>query len=171
MASTARTLLPIDTDVCSAIEHPLRATMLDLLGDEAMHVEELTQALADRGHDKAPTTVRHHLDILKDAGLVEIDAVEARGGAALKYYRSNTRLLGYELTQDQTARLEDADRAMLGELDQALERVLADHGDAIRRVAEDLKPCPYCATPHFTEFVVLKLIERAASEAVPEAVG
>lgn len=171
MASTARTLLPIDTDVCSALEHPLRATILDLLGDEPMHVEELTEALADRGHDKAPTTVRHHLDVLKDAGLVELDAVEARGGAALKYYRSNTRLLGYELTEDQAARLEDAERAMLGDLTDALETVLADHGDAIREVADDLKPCPYCSRPHFTEFVLLKLIERAASEAVPEVVG
>lgn len=170
MAAT-RTLLPLATDVCSALEHPLRATILDLLGDEPMHVEELTEALADRGHDKAPTTVRHHLDILKDAGLVDLDAVEAVGGAALKYYRSNTRLLGYELTEDQLARLEGAERAMLGELADALETVLADHGDAIREIAEDLKPCPYCARPHFTEFVLLKLVERAASEAVPEVVG
>lgn len=171
MAPTARTLLPIDTDVCSALEHPLRATMLDLLGDEPMHVEELTEALADRGHDKAPTTVRHHLDVLKDAGLVELDSVEARGGAALKYYRGNTRLLGYALDDDHRDRLGDARSAMRDALADAVEQVLAEHGDAIREVADDLKPCPYCSRPHFTEFVLLKLVEDGASRAVPEVIG
>lgn len=169
-AVDVRSLLPLPTEVCRAVDDPLRATLLDLLAEEAMNVEELTAALKDRGFDRAPTTVRHHLDLLKEAGLVELGALEEAGGAVVKYYRANTRLLGYELDEARWAALEpvlDDVTARLGDL---LAGVLRDHGETVTDVAESLKDCPYCATPHFTEFVLLKLLERAAAEAVPDAV-
>lgn len=166
----ARSLIPLPVEVCKALDDPLRATMLDLLGEAPMNVEELTAALADRGFPRAPTTVRHHLDILRDAGLVELKALEQARGAVVKYWKANTRLLGYALDEEQEARLGPALEATRDALRDALSAVLADHGDAVRAVAEELRPCPYCATPHFEEFVLLKLLERAAADAVPEVV-
>jgi len=50
-----------------------------MLADEEMTIEGIHGNSSD-GPDKAETTVRHHVNVLKDAGMVEIARLEEAGG-------------------------------------------------------------------------------------------
>ena len=42
-----------------------------------------------------------------------------------------------------------------------IETLAEQHGDEIESVATDMKPCEYCDTQHYEEFVVQELLNRA----------
>ena len=46
------------------------------------------------------TTTRHHIEILKDAELIEVVKIEEKRGAMVKYYGTSTKLLDYETPKD-----------------------------------------------------------------------
>ena len=91
-------------DHARAIEDPVRAKTVELLYRRVLSAEQIAAALRKAGHKKALTTVRHHLEILKDAGLVEIAKIDESKGAITKYYSTSTRLLGFEAPDDFDAR-------------------------------------------------------------------
>lgn len=83
-----------------AIEDPARAKIIELLYKKALSAEQISNELKKTGYKKALTTVRHHLDILKESGLIEITKIEESRGAITKYYSTATKLLGYEAPKD-----------------------------------------------------------------------
>lgn len=155
----------LPTEKAMALEDPLRALLLNLLSERPMSVEEMAAEARKRGHRKAITTLRHHVEVLKRAGLIELARVQEARGAVLKYYAANARVLGYELTPEAETALEaaiqDAERRMM----RLLSGLLRAHKKEIQKAAEGLKECPYCPTPHFVEYTVLKVLERATARA------
>ena len=83
-----------------AIEDPARARMLVMLYRRSMSAEQISDGLRKAGNGKALTTVRHHLDVLKASGLVEVVRMEEARGAVTKFYGTSTRLLGYDVPDD-----------------------------------------------------------------------
>ena len=66
--------------ISDALNDPVRIKILEILSHKQMTTEEIAKILRRSGHKKATTTIRHHLDILKSAGLIEVSKmVEARG--------------------------------------------------------------------------------------------
>ncbi len=65
-----------------------------------MNVEQITRRLKKLGYKKAVTTIRHHIEILKGSGLIEITKIEETRGAITKYYGSSTKLLDFSLPSD-----------------------------------------------------------------------
>ena len=54
---------------------------MQLLHKKQLNVEQITRRLKKFGYKKAVTTIRHHIEILKNSGLIEISKIEeARGG-------------------------------------------------------------------------------------------
>ena len=92
-----REVVTTDPEKARALDNDVRAKLLDMLADEEMTIEEIHGELQRRGEEKAETTVRHHVNVLQDAGMVEISRLEEAGGGTRKYYRSNTRVFSYEL--------------------------------------------------------------------------
>jgi DNA-binding transcriptional ArsR family regulator len=76
-----------DTDVSNAVDEPVRAMILDMLAERSMTVEEVRDDLRSRGFDRTVNTIRHHVNELRDAGLVEVERMEERRGGTLKFYR------------------------------------------------------------------------------------
>ncbi len=70
---------------------PARLRILEILANKPMTAEEITKALANSGVKKAITTIRHHLDTLKRAGLVETARVVEVRGAVMKYYSATIK--------------------------------------------------------------------------------
>ena len=60
-----------DTRVSDAIDEPMRAMILDILADETLTAGEVHERLGERGIDRTENTVRHHINELRDAGLVQ----------------------------------------------------------------------------------------------------
>jgi len=83
-----------------AIEDPARAKIIAILYHRALSAEQISNELKKTGYKKALTTVRHHLDILKESGLIEIAKIEESRGAITKFYSTSTKLLGYAAPDD-----------------------------------------------------------------------
>lgn len=161
-------VLATSSQTARALEDPIRAELLDMLAHEAMSVDEMRQALAERGHEKAPTTVRHHLDILREAGVVALKRLEERRGGVVKYYAATTRLLDFDPPEGLEEALAEPIEAMAAELEAAVERLREEHGDALREVATSLKPCPYCETAHFEEYVVARVMQASLARTLTD---
>lgn len=157
-------VITTDPQKAQALENDTRAKILDMLADEEMTIEEIHAELRRRGEEKAETTVRHHVNILKDADMVEIARLEEAGGGTLKYYRSNTRVFSYDLPEDAETTLADAMDTTCAELQMFIEELFAGHGDEIRAIAEEMKPCEYCATQRYEEYIIRELLNRALTD-------
>lgn len=156
-----REVVTTDPETAKALENDVRAKVVDMLAEEAMTVEEIHEELERRGEEKAETTVRHHVSVLRDAGMVEIARLEEAGGGTLKHYRSNTRVFSYDLPEDADERLTPAQETATEELESLVETLQAEHGDDIHAMAREMKPCEYCETQRYEEFVLRELLNRA----------
>ena len=87
-------------DVFKALDDPIRGKIVQLLHKKQLNVEQITRRLKKFGYKKAVTTIRHHVEILKDSGLIEIVKMEEARGAITKYYGSSTKLLDFTLPPD-----------------------------------------------------------------------
>ncbi|MFC6723045.1 ArsR/SmtB family transcription factor [Halobium palmae] len=159
-----RNVITTDPTKAKALEQDVRAKILDMLADEELTIEEIHAELERRGDRKAETTVRHHVNVLKDAGMVEIARLEEAGGGTRKYYKSNTRVFSYELPDDADDRLDGASTQLRDDLRAVLADLLAAHGDEIEAVAREMKPCEYCQTQHYEEFIVRELVNRTLTD-------
>lgn len=156
-----REVVTTDPEKAKALENNVRAKILDMLADEEMTIEAIHQELARRGEEKAETTVRHHVNVLKDAGMVEIARLEEAGGGTRKYYKSNTRIFSYDLPEGSEETLTPAQETATEELSNLVDTLYEKHGDEIESVAREMKPCEYCKTQHYEEFITRELLNRA----------
>lgn len=159
-----RNVITTDPEKARALENDVRAKILDMLADHEMTIKEINAELERRGEDKAETTVRHHVNVLKDAGMVELARLEEAGGATQKYYKSNTRVFSYELPDDAEETLAEANAFIRAELTDLVDRLIDEHGAAIETIAKEMKPCEYCATQHYEEFIIRELLNRALTD-------
>lgn len=83
-----------------AIEDPARAKIVEILYRQALSADQITTTLKKSGFKKALTTIRHHLEILKESGLIEIVKIEESRGAITKFYSTSTKLLDFETPED-----------------------------------------------------------------------
>ena len=61
---------------------------------------QISRRLKKFGYKKAVTTIRHHIEILKNSGLIEISKIEEARGGITKYYSSSAKLLDFTLPAD-----------------------------------------------------------------------
>ena len=87
-------------DHARAIEDPARAKIIEILYKKALSAEQISKELKKSGFKKALTTIRHHLEILKDSGLIEVVKIEETRGAITKFYSTTTKLLSYNAPDD-----------------------------------------------------------------------
>ena len=93
-------IITANYDVFKALDDPIRGKIVQLLNKKQLNVEQITRRLKKFGYKKAVTTIRHHIEILKDSGLIEIVRIEESRGAITKYYGSSTKLLDFTLPLD-----------------------------------------------------------------------
>lgn len=159
-----RGLLTITPREAQALADPLRAEILRLLSHEPMSISEIEEEVRRMGYDKATTTIRHHVDKLKEEGLIELVRGESRRGAVLKYYSANRRMLTQDLPQEFEDSLAKISRRVKPEMDSVVAEILSEYGSEIREKAKDIRPCPHCETHHFVEYVVAEVVNRALAE-------
>ncbi|MFC4989264.1 winged helix-turn-helix domain-containing protein [Saliphagus infecundisoli] len=156
-----REVVTTDPEKAKALENDVRAKILDMLAEVEMTIEGIHEELQRRGEEKAETTVRHHVNVLKDADMVELARLEEADGGTRKYYKSNTRVFSYDLPEGADETLAGMQATATGELESLVETLYEEHGNEIERVAREMKPCEYCETQHYEEFVLRELLNRA----------
>ena len=93
-------IMTANYDVFKALNDPIRGKIVQLLNKKQLNVEQITRRLKKFGYKKAVTTIRHHIEILKDSDLIETVRIEESRGAITKYYGSSTKLLDFTLPLD-----------------------------------------------------------------------
>lgn len=110
-------------DQARAIEDPTRAKILETLYQKQLTAEQILFELKKSGYKKALTTVRHHMDILKDSGLIEIVKIEESRGAITKFYGTSTKLLGFELPEDFDTKYSSVIKTTSGKIEKILQTI------------------------------------------------
>lgn len=161
---TIENVITADPEKAKALENDVRAKILDMLAHEEMTIEEIHTELQRRGEDKAETTVRHHVNVLKDAGMVEIARLNEAQGGTLKYYRSNTRVFSHELPATAEETFNEISNTARGEVSALVELLFAEHGDEIKAIADEIKPCEYCSRKHHEEYILHELLNQTLTD-------
>jgi len=102
--ATIKELLITTIGKAKALEDPISIAIIDMLSHYAMSIEQITNGLkkTNKKFDKAPTSKRYHVEMLKNAGLIELVKMKEvkGGGGVLKYYASSIKLLSFETPKD-----------------------------------------------------------------------
>jgi len=165
---TITEVLITNTEKAKALEDPIKVAIIDILSHNTMSVEEITNELKKtKKFNKAPTSIRHHVEILKGAGLIGLVKLkEAKGGGMLKYYASNTKLLSFDAPKDFEIKFKPAIDEVSKDIIRLISELVKKYDKDLKVIAETLKPCPYCNTQHFVEFLLLEILRSATIEAV-----
>jgi DNA-binding transcriptional ArsR family regulator len=158
-----------DPRVSDAIDEPMRAMILDSLADEALTAADVHERLAERGIDRTENTVRHHINELRDAGLVDVVRFEEGRGGTTKYYGANTIVLSYSLPDSADAAVAEMVEAVQPQIADALATLTEDFADDIEGVVADMQPCEHCRTQKYETYVLLTVLRRAFVEAHRDA--
>jgi DNA-binding transcriptional ArsR family regulator len=147
-----------------ALNDPLRIRILEILSHKQMTTEEIAKVLRRSGHKKATTTIRHHLETLKNAGLIEVTKIVEVRGAIMKYYFATVRTFSYAPPSlDEHSKLvEDTSLKLL----KVLRSVIQDKKFATSFMGKG--PCSLCKTNHYKEYVALEILNAALSRTLAE---
>jgi len=136
-----------------AIEDPSRAKIMEILYLHSLSAEQICTELKKTGYKKALTTVRHHLEILKNSGLVEIVKIEESRGAITKFYSTSTKLIGYDAPDD---------------FDVKYSKIIDNTSVKIEKILKGLVPKTVKSTKnktkdslHYSQYLVMEIMNRA----------
>ena len=156
-----RTVVAVTAPQARALQAPIRLAILDLLSVRPMSIEELAEELPDHGFRKAPNTLRHHVELLRKAELIELALLEQSRGAVLKYYASAARPLHYEIPANLAGDVDAMAARILPAVRSTMAGLARSQGGRLRRVADGIRPCSRCPTEYFTDYVQLEVLHRA----------
>jgi DNA-binding transcriptional ArsR family regulator len=135
--------------------------MLDLLAQRPMSVEDLSEELPAHGFRKASNTLRHHLEILVSAGLVELAVLEQTRGAVLKYFSAAARPLHFSLPESSETDLNHLAEKLDPAVAAAFQLLSTSERARVTRLADSIRKCPRCSSQYYEEYVLLAAIHRA----------
>ncbi len=140
-----------------ALNDPVRIKILEILSHKQMTTEEIAKILRRSGHKKATTTIRHHLDTLKGAGLIEVTKMVEVRGAVRKYYMSTLRAFSYNVPnlEKHSKLIEDISSRLLKVL-----RNVHEDGKFITEMSEK-DSCSLCNGDHYKEYVAIEVLNNA----------
>ena len=143
-------IITIGIEHAKAVDDPLRVKILQILYNKQLDAYRITQHLKKFGHKKALTTIRHHLDILKTAGLIEIVKIEESRGAIIKYYGTSVKFLEFDLPGDFNSRY----TSIIKSTSLKLEKLCSTISKKIPKKQND---------PDFHDYLVMEIITRATT--------
>ena len=143
-------IITIGIEHAKAVDDPLRVKILQILYNKQLDAYRITQHLKKFGHKKALTTIRHHLDILKTAGLIEIVKIEESRGAIIKYYGTSAKFLEFDLPGDFNSRY----ASIIKSTSLKLEKLCSTISKKIPKKQND---------PDFHDYLVMEIISRATT--------
>jgi DNA-binding transcriptional ArsR family regulator len=144
------------------LNDPVRIRILEILSHKQMTAEEIAKILGSSSYKKATTTVRHHLDTLKNSGLIEVTKMVEVRGAVMKYYMSTLRAFSYDVPdlEKHPKLIHDTSSKLL----RVLKSVLEDKKFVTAFGGKDA--CNLCEGDHYKEYVALEILNAALARAL-----
>jgi DNA-binding transcriptional ArsR family regulator len=143
-----------------ALNDPVRIKILEILSHKQMTAEEISKILRRAGRKKATTTIRHHLDTLKGAGLIQVTKMVQVRGAVRKYYMPTLRAFSYNVPnlEKQSKLIEDTSSRLL----KVLKSIFEDEKFVTEINGKDT--CNLCKGDHYKEYVALEVLNNALAK-------
>ncbi len=149
-------IVAISSENARAIEDPARVKILKILYLKQLNAEQILDELKKSGYNKALTTLRHHLDILKMAGLIEIVKIQETRGAVTKYYGTSTKLLEFDTPKD---------------FDSKYSKVIDTTSDKIEKIVKNIsqkttktKNTKSTEQENYNQYVLMEIVNRAMTK-------
>lgn len=142
-------VMTISVEHARALEDPARARIVEILYHKQLTTEQIGKELQKSGYNKALTTIRHHLEILKDAGLIEIVKIEEVRGAMAKFYGTSIKLISNPSTKDFDAKYSSMIKSTSAKIEKILEGIAKK--PALQKKSESTH----------NEFVLMEIVNRA----------
>ncbi len=137
-----------------AIEDPARSKILEVLYHNELSAEQIAGRLEEAGHKKALTTVRHHLEILRGSGLVEVVRIRETRGAITKFYGTSTKLLGYSVPDD----FDDRYSKQIKSTAAKVEKILTSIAPNMPQIEQDTSQ-----GEGYSQYLMLEIMNRAVT--------
>jgi len=147
-------ILTMNPNQARAIDEPVRARIIKILYKKSLNAEQITKELRKTGYKKALTTIRHHIEILKGTGLIEIAKIEETRGAITKFYSTSTKLLGFEIPDDFDAKYS----TVIKNTSIKMEKLLKSIGPKTKSKTKNKKT----SDPEgYSQYLLLEIVNRA----------
>jgi DNA-binding transcriptional ArsR family regulator len=143
-----------------ALNDPIRIKILEILSHKQMTTEEIAKILRRSGHKKATTTIRHHLETLKSADLIEVTKMVEVRGAVRKYYMSTLRAFSYNVPN-----LENHSK-LIEDISSKLLKVLRTIHEDVKFITEmsGKDSCSLCKEDHYKEYGAIEVLNNALAK-------
>lgn len=152
-------ILATSTEQAKALDDPARIKILQVLYHKQLPTEQIVEELHKEGCKKATTTIRHHLDVLKEAGLVEIVKMEEIRGAVLKYYGTSVRVLGHKLPPNFENDFSKTIADTSVRLEKVIKNIAQTAGSKMKK-----KNSKNNAEPNYEEYILVEIVNRAMAK-------
>jgi DNA-binding transcriptional ArsR family regulator len=149
-------VMTISVTQAKALEDPARAKIVEILYHKQLTTEQIAKELHKAGYNKALTTIRHHLDILKTAGLIEVVKIEEIRGAVAKYYGTSTKLISNESEKD---------------LDSKYSSIIKNTSVKIEKILDGIAKKPALqkkSTSSENEYLLMEIVNRAMAQVLED---
>lgn len=142
-----------------ALDDPARIKIIKILYHKQLSAEQIAKELHKVGYKKATTTIRHHLDVLKRAGLAEIVRIQEVRGAVMKFYGTSVKLLGFDIPSN---------------FDSVYSKTITDTSTKLEKIIKNIaqKNIPKIkkknlengdSEPYYDEYVLMEIVNRAVT--------
>jgi len=146
-------ILTINSVYANAIDDDARAKILQVLYKKQLSAEQIANHLKKSGHKKALTTVRHHIEILKNSGLIEIVKIKESRGGITKYYGTSTKLLAFFTPTDFDKKYSSIIKLVLPRLEKTLNLIL--------KKTTKLRNSNQAA---YSDYIIMEILNRAMTD-------
>ena len=153
-------ILATNAEQAKALDDPARIKILEVLYHKQLPTEKIVEELHKEGYKKATTTIRHHLDVLKGAGLVEIVKMEEVRGAVLKYYGTSVRVLGNKLPPN----FENEFSKTIADTSVKLEKLIKNITQSTGSQMKKKNNTKNNSEPNCEEYLLVEIVNRAMTK-------
>ena len=137
-----------------AIEEPTRTKILKILYKKQLNAEQILAELKKTGYNKALTTIRHHLDILKISGLIEVVKIQECRGAIAKFYGTSTKLLEYDTPDDFESKYANLIKTTSGKIEKLVKNIS-------QKTYSKTKNQKTSEIESYNQYILLEIVNRA----------
>ena len=125
---------------------------------QSLSADQISTSLKKHGFKKALTTVRHHLEILKNSGLIEIARIEESRGAITKFYSTSTKLLDFQTPEN---------------FDSTYSKIIDNTSTKIEKILKSLGPKTSKSkgkkSAEYSQYLVMEIMNRAMTNVLEKS--
>ena len=150
-------IIATNIEQTKALDDPARIKTIQILYHKQLSADQIAVELSKGGYKKAITTIRHHLDILKKAKLVEIVKMEEVRGAVMKFYGTSVRTIGSDVEPNFDASYHKTITHASLKVEKILKNIVTEVPSKIKKNYLE----GYDSRKNFNESVLMEIVNRA----------